>query len=126
MRYSAPWHSIERKQGVFDWTWLDKALDCMQNLGIEPILDPLHHTSFPEWLTNGFGNPDFDKYYLNFIKEVSAHYPQIRYYTLINEPFVTALLCGHEGVWYPYQKNKESFVSMNPAWVKLSAGSADT
>ena len=112
MRYSVPWHSIERTQGVFDWTWIDKALDCMQDLGIEPILDPLHHTSFPEWLTNGFANPKFDEHYLNFIKEVSARYPQIRYYTLINEPFVTALLCGHEGVWYPYQKNKKSFVSM--------------
>lgn len=112
MRYSVPWHSIEQKKGVFDWIWLDKALDCMRRLGIEPILDPLHHTSFPEWLKDGFANPHFDEYYLHFIKKVSVRYPWIRYYTIINEPFVTALLCGHEGVWYPYQKNKKSFVSM--------------
>ena len=112
MRYSVPWHSIEREPGVFDWSWPDKALARLQSLGIEPILDPLHHTSFPEWLTDAFANPNFDEHYLTFIKEVSARYPWVRYYTLINEPFVTALFCGHEGVWYPYRTDKKSFVSM--------------
>ena len=106
MRYSAPWHSIEREPGVFDWSWLDKALHRFRELNIEIILDPLHHTSFPEWLTDGFANPNFADLYLNFIKQIAARYPWIRYYTIINEPFVTALFCGHEGIWYPYFRTK--------------------
>ncbi len=40
MRYSAPWHSIERKKNVYDWEWLDKAMKRFRDLGIEVILDP--------------------------------------------------------------------------------------
>jgi len=112
MRYSAPWHSIERAPGVYDWTWLDRALNCFQELGIEPILDPLHHTSFPAWLDGGFANPKFADLYLRFVEHIAARYPWIQYYTIINEPFVTALFCGHEGIWYPYLKSKKSFVQM--------------
>jgi beta-glucosidase len=112
MRYSAPWHSIEREQGVYNWAWLDKALNRFHDLGIELILDPLHHTSFPDWLTNGFANPKFADFYLTFIEKLAARYPWIRYYTIINEPFVTALFCGHEGIWYPYLKSKKDFVQI--------------
>ena len=112
MRYSAPWHSIERMPGVYDWTWLDRALSRIRDLGIEPIIDPLHHTSFPEWLTGGFINPDFAGSYFRFIEKLAARYPWINYYTIINEPFVTALFCGSEGVWYPYLKSTRKFVEM--------------
>lgn len=112
MRYSAPWHSIERMPGVYDWSWLDKALNRFRELEIEIILDPLHHTSFPDWLEDGFANPQFADSYLDFLKQLAARYPWIRYYTIINEPFVTALFCGREGVWYPYSRSVKSFVSM--------------
>ena len=112
MRYSAPWHSIERKKGTFDWSWLDKALNRFREFGIEVILDPLHHTSFPDWLSGGFANPDFVRFYLRFIKKLAVRYPWVRYYTIINEPFVTALFCGSEGVWYPHFRTVESFVQM--------------
>ncbi len=39
-------------------------------------------------------------------------YPWVRYYTIINEPFVTALFCGGEGIWYPHFRSKKSFVPM--------------
>lgn len=112
MRYSAPWHSIEREKGIYDWTWLDKVLNRFRDLGIELILDPLHHTSFPDWLTGGFANPEFADSYVKFARKLAARYPWIRYYTIINEPFVTALFCGGEGIWYPYLKSKNSFVEM--------------
>src|SRR5215204_7424909 len=54
MRYSVPWHSVERVKGKYDWRWVDRALGRMRDMGIAPILDPLHHTSFPEWLAGGF------------------------------------------------------------------------
>ena len=112
LRYSAPWHSIERVHGVYDWKWLDKALNCQRELGIDPIIDPLHHTSFPQWLEDGFANPRFVEFYLRFIKKFAERHSWVKYYTIINEPFVTALFCGHEGIWYPYFKSPKYFVRM--------------
>jgi beta-glucosidase/6-phospho-beta-glucosidase/beta-galactosidase len=112
LRYSVPWHSIERVPGRYDWKWFDRAMSRMRMLGIEPILDPLHHTSFPAWLRGGFANRNFSKLYLDFVTAVAERYPWARHYTVVNEPFVTTWFCGHEGVWYPYQKGADNFVPM--------------
>lgn len=112
MRYSAPWHSIERVRGIYDWRWMDRAMRCFQDLGIEPILDPLHHTSFPEWLAGGFSNPIFTRSYLEFVTALAHRYPWAQHYTVINEPFVTTWFCGHEGCWYPFRRGAKNFVPM--------------
>ena len=112
MRYSIPWHKIEKTRGVYDWEWTDKALGCLREFGINPILDPLHHTSFPEWLEGGFANPEFDDLYLKFVTAIAERFPWATRYTIINEPFVTAFFCGHEGIWYPYLRGGENFVPM--------------
>jgi len=112
IRYSAPWHSIEKTRGVYDWEWLDKALQRMKNLGIEPILDPLHHTSFPEWLTGGFASPEFVDTYVRFVTALATRYPWVKNYTVVNEPFVTTWFCGKVGVWYPYKRGHKNFVPM--------------
>lgn len=112
LRYSAPWHSIEKEPGVFDWRWMDRAVECLQQFGIAPIFDPLHHTSFPEWLTEGFANPQFPAAYLKFVAALAERYPWVKHYTVINEPFVTAWFCGGEGFWYPYRRGGENFVPM--------------
>lgn len=112
MRYSAPWHKIERDPGVYDWRWMDRAMNCMRDLGIAPILDPLHHTSFPEWLKDGFANPQFSRLYLKFCTALAERYPWARHYTVVNEPFVTTWFCGHEGCWYPFYRGAENFVPM--------------
>jgi beta-glucosidase/6-phospho-beta-glucosidase/beta-galactosidase len=112
MRYSAPWHRIERVPGVYDWSWLDRALGCMRELGIRPIIDPLHHTSFPEWLEGGFANQNFPRLYLKFCTALAERYPWIEHWTVVNEPFVTTWFCGHEGTWYPFRQGAENFVPM--------------
>jgi beta-glucosidase/6-phospho-beta-glucosidase/beta-galactosidase len=112
LRYSAPWHDIERIPGVYDWVWMDRAMNRMRDLGIAPILDPLHHTSFPEWLKGGFANRNFAPLYLKFCTALAERYPWAKHYTVINEPFVTTWFCGHEGIWYPYYRGAENFVPM--------------
>lgn len=112
LRYSVPWHKIERIPGKYDWTWMDSAMLHMQALGIDPILDPLHHTSFPQWLKGGFANSKFVSLYLRFVTAVAERYPTARNYTVINEPLVTTWFCGHEGTWYPYYKGPDNFVPM--------------
>jgi hypothetical protein len=112
MRYSAPWHSIEKIKGNYDWQWMDKAMHCMHYLGIEPILDPLHHTSFPDWLEGGFADPEFVDSYFRFVAALAERYPWAKHYTVINEPFVTTWFCGKTGTWYPHQKGHKNFVHM--------------
>ena len=112
MRYSVPWHEIEKVPGRYDWGWMDKAMGHMRDLGIEPILDPLHHTSFPDWLLGGFANRNFAALYLKFVTALAERYPWVRHYTVVNEPFVTTWFCGHEGCWYPFYKGAENFVPM--------------
>jgi beta-glucosidase/6-phospho-beta-glucosidase/beta-galactosidase len=112
MRYSVPWHSIEKRKGKYDWRWMDRAMAHMQSVGIDPILDPLHHTSFPSWLAAGFANPEFAELYLKFVTAVADRYPWSRKYTVINEPFVTTWFCGHEATWYPCFRGDAAFVPM--------------
>jgi beta-glucosidase/6-phospho-beta-glucosidase/beta-galactosidase len=112
MRYSVPWQTIEKRKGKYDWRWMDRAMAHMRMLGIDPILDPLHHTSFPSWLAAGFANPEFTEMYSKFVTAVAERYPWAKNYTVVNEPFVTTWFCGHEATWYPYFKGDAAFVPM--------------
>ena len=59
LRYPAPWHRIEREPGVYDWRWMDQAMEALVERDLEPVIDPVHHTSFPEWLKRGFADEAF-------------------------------------------------------------------
>jgi len=111
-RCCIPWHHIEATRGSYDWTWLDGYLEAVRALGLEPIADPLHHTSFPDWLEGGFADPDFEEAYLAFLGAFATRYPWIRRYTIINEPLVTAWFCGHCGIWQPKLHGHGNFVPM--------------
>jgi len=70
-----PWHSIEKIKGVYDWKWMDRVMAKILHLGsIRPILDPLHHTSFPEWLKDGFGDAEFVNSYVRFVTALAVRY----------------------------------------------------
>lgn len=112
LRYPAPWHRIERQRGVFDWRSMDEVLAHMRSEGLDPIVDPIHHTSFPEWIDKGFANPQFSELYQTFVEEFARRYPWVRRYTIFNEPFVTTLFCGKEGIWYPRARSRRTFVRM--------------
>jgi beta-glucosidase/6-phospho-beta-glucosidase/beta-galactosidase len=112
LRYSIPWHRIEKRRGSYDWRWLDQPLRFMEANGMEPIADPLHHTSFPHWLTDGFLHPDFPALYEQFISRICQRYPFIRKYTVFNEPLPTTLFCSYTGMWYPHCSSDRHFVEM--------------
>jgi beta-glucosidase/6-phospho-beta-glucosidase/beta-galactosidase len=111
-RYSVPWHRIETSPGVFDFQWLDGPMKFMQKNGMKPILDPLHHISYPEWLTDGFANPAFPDLYLRFISQVAKRYDWVRAWTVFNEPLPTTLFCSYTGWWPPFHASDHDFVRM--------------
>jgi beta-glucosidase/6-phospho-beta-glucosidase/beta-galactosidase len=112
LRYPAPWHRIEPSPGVYDFSWLDGPLCWMRDNGLDPILDPLHHTSFPEWLEEGFANPEFPNIYARFLALLAERYPWVRDWTVFNEPLPTTVFCSQAGLWYPHQTGDDSFVAM--------------
>jgi beta-glucosidase/6-phospho-beta-glucosidase/beta-galactosidase len=112
VRYPAPWHRIEREPGRYDWEWMDLAMEALSDFELDPIIDPVHHTSFPPWLEQGFADPEFPDRYCSFVQAFARRYPWVRKYTPFNEPFATSFFCGHEGVWKPYLQGKPAFVPL--------------
>ncbi len=87
-------------------------MEFMRSEGMSPIADPLHHTSFPNWLVDGFLNPDFPALYERFLDKVSERYPWVARYTVMNEPLPTTLFCSYTGMWYPHRRSEHDFVAM--------------
>lgn len=112
LRYSAPWHRIERRPGVFDWRWMDQPMRFFESTGMDPIIDPLHHISFPDWLDQGFAHPEFPVLYERFVLAFQARYPFVKRYTIFNEPLPTTLFCSLTGMWYPHGTTDQEFVRM--------------
>ncbi|WP_210481285.1 family 1 glycosylhydrolase [Naasia sp. SYSU D00948] len=112
LRYPIRWHRIEEVEGVFDWSETDEILEHMRDLGLRPIVDLVHHTSYPAWLTDGFADERFGPAYLRYAEAFARRYPWVEEYTLFNEPFATLFLCGHEAIWPPYRSGLESFVDL--------------
>ena len=110
LRYPIRWHRLEPEEGIFNWSETDRVLKHLVDQGFEPIVDLVHHTSYPRWLTAGFADPRFGAAYLRYAEAVALRYPWIREYTLFNEPFSTLFLTGHEAIWPPYHSGLSGFV----------------
>jgi hypothetical protein len=81
-------------------------------MGFRPIVDLVHHTSYPAWLDDGFADPRFGTAYLRFAEAVARRYPWIEEYTLFNEPFSTLFLSGSEAIWPPYHSGVKGFIGL--------------
>ncbi len=106
------WHRIEAQPGHYDWSTSDRALGVLRDEGLVPIVDLVHHTSYPLWLSGGFADPRFGEAYLRFCDAFAERYPWVTEYTLFNEPFATLFLAGHEAIWPPYGRGVEGFVAL--------------
>jgi len=112
LRYSAPWHRIESSPGNFDFSWMDKPMAHMREQGMKPVIDLVHHTSFPDWLENGFASPELPELLSRFAECFASRYEWVDSYTVFNEPLATTLLCSFTGAWYPHHCTDRTFVRM--------------
>jgi beta-glucosidase/6-phospho-beta-glucosidase/beta-galactosidase len=64
----------------------------------------------PDWLEN-FQNPDLVVHFADYCEEVAKRYPWVRYYTPVNEIYVTARSSGKDGVWNEQLKSDKGFVT---------------
>ncbi|HYY11145.1 MAG TPA: glycosyltransferase [Kineosporiaceae bacterium] len=125
LRYPLRWHRIEREPGTYDWRDTDAVLGYLRDLGMRPIVDLVHHTSYPAWLTGGFGDPRFGPAYERYAAAVAERYPWLGAYTLFNEPLATLFLAGHEALWPPYGRGVGGLAvllrSVLPSLVRVAA-----
>ncbi|GAB3637478.1 family 1 glycosylhydrolase [Hymenobacter arcticus] len=109
LRYGLPYYNIQKGPGKYDWEFADLAMAEIQRLGITPILD-LMHFGVPDWVGN-FQNPELPVFFAEYCEEVAKRYPWVRYYTPVNEIYVTAKMSAKDGAWNEQLKSDKGFVT---------------
>ena len=118
LRYGLSYHLTHLGPGKYDWAFADAALGELKRLGITPILDLLHF-GVPDWLGD-FQNPELPLHFAEYAGAVARRYSWIRFYTPVNEIYVTARSSGLDGLWNEQLKSPAGFVT---AMKHLSAAS---
>jgi beta-glucosidase len=98
LRYGPPIYKIWRGKDDYDWAMLDPVMHEMRRLGIVPVIDLLHF-GLPDWLGNSFQNPDWPDYFAEYAHRFAERYPWVRYFTPVNEIYVTAQFSAAFGWW---------------------------
>jgi hypothetical protein len=97
VRYGMPWRLAEPEPGRYRWDLWDRALRACDAAGLEPVVDllhfglPDHHPRLtdPAWV-EGFGR---------YVEAFLGRHADVRWFTPVNEPGVTALLSCRFGLW---------------------------
>ncbi|MBA4183091.1 MAG: family 1 glycosylhydrolase, partial [Acidobacteria bacterium] len=109
LRYGLPYYKIHKSRGKYDWEFADQVMNEMQRLNITPILD-LMHFGVPSWIGD-FQNPELPVLFAEYADAVAERYPWVRYYTPVNEIYVTAKLSAKDGIWNEQLKSDKGFVT---------------
>jgi len=109
LRYGPPIYRIFKGPGEYDWNQLDPIMAEMRRLGIIPIID-LCHFGMPDWLGN-FQNKAWPDYFAEYARAFAERYPWVRYYTPVNEIYITALFSAAFGWWNEMLMTDNAFLN---------------
>jgi beta-glucosidase/6-phospho-beta-glucosidase/beta-galactosidase len=109
LRYGVPFHLVTADPDRLDWSWTDRAMAALRDRPIEPIVDLLHF-GVPDDLW-GIGDPALVERYAAYVRAFVERYPWVRWYTPVNEPFITANLSAGVGWWNERRSDDRSFVA---------------
>ncbi|MBA3659528.1 MAG: family 1 glycosylhydrolase [Gemmatimonadales bacterium] len=109
LRYGLPYYSTHTAPGKYDWSFADDVMREMQRLEITPILDLLHF-GVPDWLGD-FQNPELPIHFADYCGAVAERYPWVRYYTPVNEIYITARTSTLDGAWNEQTRTHRAFVT---------------
>ncbi len=109
LRYGLPYYSIQQGADKYDWEFADLVMAEMKKLNITPILD-LMHFGVPDFIGD-YQNPELPIHFAAYAEEVAKRYPWVRYYTPVNEIYVTARISAKDGNWNERLKTDKGFVT---------------
>ncbi len=109
LRYGPPLYSTHTGPGRYDWAFADETFAAMREMGITPLVD-LCHFGVPDWI-GGFDNPDWPVHFAEYAQAFAVRFPEVRYYTPVNEIFVAATFSGQLGWWNEGGTSDRSFVT---------------
>lgn len=109
IRYPIVWETVSPDgPGAFDFSWHDKRLNRLRELGIRVIGGLVHHGSGPRY-TNLL-DPNFPKLVADYAHHAARRYPWIDCWTPVNEPLTTARFSCLYGHWYPHHQSLQSML----------------
>lgn len=109
LRYGLPYYSIHQGPDKFDWAFADEVMREIKRLEITPILD-LMHFGVPDWIGN-YQNPELPIHFANYAAAVAERYPWVRFFTPVNEIYVTARVSAKDGLWNEQATSDFAFVT---------------
>lgn len=111
LRWGPPWYKIEPENGKFDWSWTDEVIPYLvEKLKINPIVDLMHY-GCPFWLDRAFANKNYPELVARYAAAFAERYKDlVHWYTPLNEPVITSLMCGMRGLWPPYLKGDKGYI----------------
>ncbi|MGI9091767.1 MAG: family 1 glycosylhydrolase [Gemmatimonadaceae bacterium] len=109
LRYGLAYYRTHLGPGKYDWGFADQVMAEMKRLEITPILD-LMHFGVPDWIGN-YQNPELPIHFAEYANAVAERYPWVKYYTPVNEIYVTARVSAKDGKWNEQLKSDESYVT---------------
>jgi beta-glucosidase len=109
LRYGPPYYREHVGPGKYNWDFADETFAELARLGIRPITD-LCHFGVPAW-AGDFQNPDWPRLFAEYAAAFARRFPWVRFYTPVNELFVTATFSGQYGWWNERMKSDEAFVT---------------
>lgn len=104
LRFGPPYSQVHIGPDTYDFSFIDKVVKECDRLGITVMADLLHF-GLPDWLHEQetdspyFQNNHFPEAFAKYAATFAKRYPHIQYYTIVNEPFVTAFLSAKLGAW---------------------------
>lgn len=108
LRYGPPYYSTHTGPGQYNWDFTDETFAYLGNLGITPIVD-LCHFGVPDWIGD-FQNADWPRYFAEYARAFAQRFPNVQFYTPVNEIFITAQFSAQYGWWNERKSDDRSFV----------------
>lgn len=110
LRYPVLWESHQRnsEDEHIHWAPVEKQLNKLRRLHIDPIAGLVHHGSGPRF--TGLDDPKFGEKLARYARKVATKFPWIENYTPVNEPLTTARFSSLYGLWHPHERSDRAFI----------------
>jgi beta-glucosidase/6-phospho-beta-glucosidase/beta-galactosidase len=108
LRYGIPFHRVNPDGDLFDWSFVDDALDACRRHVLTPIVD-LMHFGVPDDIGN-YQNPALPDRFRRYADAFAERYGWVRYYTPVNEPLITATFSARLGLWNERLQDERAFI----------------